>query len=104
MKIKGNTVGFPNPQPDWNQTDPTQADYVKNKPPIRVTGGYTEIDGLPAVTGIRVHKFGEDVIIINTTYANGSTSASSIKVDENNYPVRINVDNNIFDIEWQTEL
>ena len=31
-RIKGNTVGFPNPQPDWNQTDPTQADFIKNKP------------------------------------------------------------------------
>ena len=32
MKIRGNTVGFPNPQPNWNQTDSTQADYIKNKP------------------------------------------------------------------------
>ena len=31
-KIVGNTVGIPNPQPDWNQTDPAKADYIKNKP------------------------------------------------------------------------
>ena len=31
-KIRGNTVGTPAPQPDWNQTDPTKADYIKNKP------------------------------------------------------------------------
>lgn len=31
-KIIGNTVGIPNPQPDCNQTDPTKADYIKNKP------------------------------------------------------------------------
>ena len=31
-RVKGNTVGFPNPQPDWEQTDTTQADYIKNKP------------------------------------------------------------------------
>jgi uncharacterized protein YjdB len=31
-KIIGNTVGTPNPRPDWNQTDETKADYIKNKP------------------------------------------------------------------------
>lgn len=33
--IRGNTVGLPNPQADWNQTDPTKADYIKNKPDIK---------------------------------------------------------------------
>lgn len=37
--IRGNTVGFPNPQPDWRQTDPLQADYIKNKP----TGASIEV-------------------------------------------------------------
>lgn len=31
-KIRGNTVGTTMPNPDWNQTDPTKADYIKNKP------------------------------------------------------------------------
>lgn len=31
-KIIGNTTATPNPQSDWNQTDPTKADYIKNKP------------------------------------------------------------------------
>ena len=31
-KIIGNIVGVPNPKSDWNQTDPTKADYIKNKP------------------------------------------------------------------------
>jgi hypothetical protein len=45
MKIRGNTVGFPNPQPDWNQTDPTQADYIKNKPEVAAPSGeVTRID------------------------------------------------------------
>lgn len=30
-KIIGNTVGIPNPQSDWNQNDPSKADYIKNK-------------------------------------------------------------------------
>lgn len=33
-KIRGNTVGTSMPRPDWNQTDPTKADYIKNKPDI----------------------------------------------------------------------
>lgn len=32
VKIMGNTVGVPNPRSDWSQTDPTKADYIKNKP------------------------------------------------------------------------
>lgn len=31
-EIVGNTVGVPNPQTDWNQTDSTKADFLKNKP------------------------------------------------------------------------
>lgn len=41
-KIIGNTTATPNPRPDWNQTDPTKADYIKNKPStlaIEITDG-----------------------------------------------------------------
>ena len=34
-KIVGNTVGVPNPQSDWDQTDATKADFIKNKPDIQ---------------------------------------------------------------------
>lgn len=30
--IRGNTVGTTTPRPDWEQTDPTKADYILNKP------------------------------------------------------------------------
>lgn len=33
-KIIGNTTATPNPRPDWNQTDSTKADYIKNKPEL----------------------------------------------------------------------
>jgi hypothetical protein len=33
-KIIGNTTATPNPRPDWNQTDSTKADYIKNKPVV----------------------------------------------------------------------
>lgn len=34
MKITGNTVGTTMPRSDWNQTDPSKADYIKNKPTL----------------------------------------------------------------------
>lgn len=34
MKITGITVGTNSPRPDWNQTDPKKADYIKNKPDL----------------------------------------------------------------------
>ena len=33
-KIIGDTTATPNPRPDWNQTDETKADYIKNKPDV----------------------------------------------------------------------
>ena len=39
-KIIGNTTATPYPRPDWNQTDETKADFIKNKPTI------PSIDGL----------------------------------------------------------
>ena len=33
-KIRGNTVGTTIPRADWNQEDPTKADFIKNKPNI----------------------------------------------------------------------
>lgn len=44
-KIRGNTVGTSMPRPDWNQTDPSKADYIKNKPDISGgTGGGANIN------------------------------------------------------------
>lgn len=33
-KIYGNTIGTTTPRSDWNQTDSTKADYIKNKPTL----------------------------------------------------------------------
>ena len=40
--IIGNTTATSNPQPDWNQTDSTKADYIKNKPGL--AGDIEEVD------------------------------------------------------------
>ena len=34
MSIVGNTIGTTTPRPDWAQTDPKKADYIKNKPDL----------------------------------------------------------------------
>lgn len=57
-KIIGNTTATPYPRPDWNQTDETKADYIKNKPTILTEEdvytkqeiddkGFITIDNLP---------------------------------------------------------
>ena len=45
MKIRGGTVGFPNPQPNLAQTDPTLADYILGKEEWE-----KQLNPLPAVT------------------------------------------------------
>ena len=42
-KIIGNTTATPNPRPDWNQTDETKADYIKNKPEILTEADVVEL-------------------------------------------------------------
>lgn len=42
-KIIGVTVGTPTPRPDWNQTDASKADYIKNKPEMHTSSCMTEI-------------------------------------------------------------
>lgn len=39
--IIGNTVATPYPRPDWNQTDATKPDYIKNKPDLGGTVAVT---------------------------------------------------------------
>lgn len=35
-EIIGNTTATPTPRSDWEQTDPTKADYIKNKPDLNM--------------------------------------------------------------------
>lgn len=43
MKIKGIPVGTTMPRPDWSQTDPKKADYIKNKPTDLLHGTDTSL-------------------------------------------------------------
>ena len=79
-KIIGNTVGVPNPQPDWNQADPTKADYIKNKPAIGGGDGAIGLDGIitsadyntTIVPGVYQISDTKGILIVNTRYYEGS--------------------------------
>lgn len=47
-KIIGNTTATPNPRPDWNQTDATKADFIKNKPNIFNAISVDNVDLIPS--------------------------------------------------------
>lgn len=52
-EIIGNTTATPNPRPDWNQTDSTKADYIKNKPElaeVAISGSYNDLTDKPDIS------------------------------------------------------
>jgi hypothetical protein len=51
-KIIGNTTATPMAIPDWNQTDETKADYIKNKPNIDIKAYAVPSTGLEIVNGV----------------------------------------------------
>lgn len=89
MKIRGNTVGFPNPQPDWEQTDPLQADYIRNKPNV-VGGGSAVVSGQLTVES---QKY-----TMTLTLADDSTETIVLETDANDYPTKVTV--NGTEIPW----
>lgn len=57
-KIIGNTTATPMAVPDWNQNDPTKADYIKNKPNIGEAVTYTNTSApMNTVGGISPSTF-----------------------------------------------
>lgn len=101
MKIKGNTVGFPNPQPDWNQTDATQADFVKNKPPISVDAdGYTKIDGQRSLVSFSAVKNGATVTV-TTAYDGNDTHTDVLTMGSDDYPTKLVCDGKKISLTWE---
>lgn len=100
-RIKGNTVGFPNPQPDWNQTNTTQADYIKNKPPISVDqNGYTVIEGLPMATNMAMVKV-DNTITVTVGLQGDQTSTSVITLNADGYPTDVTTDGLACTLSWE---
>ena len=61
-KIIGNTTATPNPRPDWNQTDESKADYIKNKPQV-----YTGVSENELILIDRITKQKYELYIDNGT-------------------------------------
>lgn len=105
MKIRGSTVGFPNPQSNWEQTDDTQADYIKNKPPIRVASdGYLDIDGLRRMVGAKFVKsvVGSDTTVTVTQTLEGYVSSTSVvSVDIDGFPTKVVTDGVECTLDWE---
>ena len=101
MRVRGNTVGFPNPQPDWNQTNTSQGDYIKNKPAIVTTeDGYTEITGLRPAVSAKVAASGNTVTVTRTLAGNVS-SVSVITLNDNGLPVTVVTDGVECELSWE---
>ena len=103
MRVKGNTVGFPNPQPDWEQSDSTQADFIKNKPAIPFTvteDGYTDISGLRQATAVSMVKV-DNTVTVSTTLQGDDTIVSEITLDEEGYPSKIVTDGVECAVSWE---
>ena len=71
-EIIGNTTATPNPRPDWNQTDETKADYIKNK--LNLENG----DGLDSIVQKYSGKIDEE------HFRNSSTGESAAIFGEAN--------------------
>ena len=84
-KIIGNTVGTPNPRPDWNQTDETKANYIKNKPEAATVISEKSTDEQYSTAKAVYTAISEESNYANDNFANaikGNASGSFIKVDD----------------------
>ena len=91
-KIRGDTVGTTSPQPDWNQTDPTKADYIKNKP--------ENIGGGEPITGISITEAADGTVTMVNTLSTGGTETIVISPDANGNPGSITYNGVAIPIEW----
>lgn len=78
-RVIGNPTITPMAVPDWNQTDPTKADYIKNKPIVFEEGFGVPFDeaGTNLVTIDKVHPKEHDVEVV--------TDAESVNVLGKNF-------------------
>lgn len=81
MRIKGNTVCFPNPQTNWDQEDSALADYLQNKP--------ESLDG-PAVTSVTGSREGQ-TITLTLGLENGGQDVLTMTLGDDDCPTNVNV-------------
>lgn len=78
-KVIGNTTATPNPRPDWNQTDPTKADYIKNKPNLQVGLKYY---GVAGVTPSPIEWFNHTIDNENNTVTITGMSSNWMELED----------------------
>lgn len=83
MRIKGNTVGFPNPQTNWDQTNEILADFLLNKPENVTSGG-------AAATSVHGVREGQ-TITLTFPLEGGGQDVLVVTVDSNDLPTNVNV-------------
>ena len=83
MRIKGNVVGFPNPQTNWEQQNEVLADYLKNKPDDLASQG-------PEVTSVSGVREG-NTITLRFALDNGGEDVLVLTSDANGVPTNLNV-------------
>lgn len=92
MVIRGNTVGFPNPHPDWTQTNSAVASYIRNKPDISVDkDGFTIIGGQRGITAITITESETAPWRMELSLEGGVTETITIAHDGNGNPTSITV-------------
>lgn len=107
MIIRGNTVGAPSPRADYAQTDPTAADYIKNKPDEAIRRAQETADLAQAAANAKM-----TLVVGGTEPTTGpalwfNTSAATQKAaplleldeEESGYPVQSEVDGETYGVK-----
>lgn len=83
-KIIGGLVGVPNPRSDWNQNDPTKADYIKNRPEVYTKSEIdTQIDKKADKSDvINVYKFKGSVENIEDFFIGENTCGGAAEIGD----------------------
>lgn len=127
MAINGNVVGVPNPKTDWNQTDETKADYIKNKPDLTVfanaikgtasgeTVSITDISpiehnmsvnvsGVEDLSSVKLYRGGKNLYKLDVDNLGTSTSyigeGKILEKTENGVIVQGNVGSSVGTAQW----
>ena len=95
----GNTVGVPNPRSDWNQTDPTKADYIKNKPDLNQKADKTYVDSMDTELLEFINEKAEKTVVANLR-EQISDKANVDYVDESVSRTYLDLDNKKVDQEY----
>ena len=87
-KIVGNAVGIPNPQSDWNQSDATKADFIKNKPMVLTEEDILKLIGESGADGVGIVDIystmddNTNSVVVIIQLSNGETLSFSVKNGE----------------------